>query len=65
MAGEISASGGGAPSAYEVNDSDFEVSDVEGDMIEEERATNRKGKIKISSRRYTKESAATMPHHGH
>ena len=34
MADETSASGGGAPSAYEVNDSDFEVSDVEGDMTE-------------------------------
>jgi len=46
MAEETSASGGGAPSAYEVNDSDFEVSDVEGDMTEEERATKRKEKIK-------------------
>ena len=36
----------GAPSAYEVNNSDFEVSDVEGDMTEEERATKRKKKIK-------------------
>jgi len=34
MAGETFESGGGAPSAYEVNDSDFEVSDVEGDMTE-------------------------------
>ena len=33
----MSASGGGASSAYEVNDSDFEVSDVEGDMTEQER----------------------------
>ena len=32
MAEETSASGGGASSAYEVNDSDFEVSDVEGEM---------------------------------
>ena len=46
MADETSASGGGAPSAYEVNDSDFEVSDVEGDMTEEERETKRKKKIK-------------------
>jgi len=46
MAGETFESGGGAPSAYEVNDSDFEVSDVEGDMTEEERATKRKKKIK-------------------
>ena len=46
MAGETFESGGGAPSAYEVNDSDFEVSDVEGDMIEEERATKQKEKIK-------------------
>ena len=46
MADETSASGGGAPSAYEVNDSDFEVSDVEDDMTEEERATKRKKKIK-------------------
>lgn len=30
----MSANGGGAPSAYEVNDSDFEVSDVEGEMTE-------------------------------
>ena len=34
MAGEMFESGDGAPSAYEVNDSDFEVSDVEGDMTE-------------------------------
>ena len=33
MAAEKSPSGGGAPSAYEVNDSDFEVSDVEGEMM--------------------------------
>ena len=46
MAGETFESGGGAPSAYEVNDSDFEVSDVEGDMTEEERETKRKEKIK-------------------
>ena len=46
MADETSASGGGAPSAYEVNDSDFEVSDVEGEMTEKERATIRKEKIK-------------------
>ena len=46
MAGETFESGGGAPSAYEVKDSDFEVSDVEGDMTEEERATKRKKKIK-------------------
>ena len=46
MPDETSASGGGAPSAYEVNDSDFEVSDVEGDMTEEEKATKRKEKIK-------------------
>ena len=39
-------SGGGAPSAYEVNGSDFKVSDVEGDMTEEERAIKRKEKIK-------------------
>ena len=38
MADETSASGGGAPSAYEVNDSDFEVSDIEGEMTEQERA---------------------------
>ena len=42
MAEESSASGGGASSAYEVNDSDFEVSDVEGDMTEEEKAIKRK-----------------------
>ena len=35
-----------ATSAYEVNDSDFEVSDVEGDMTEDERAIKRKEKIK-------------------
>jgi len=46
MAAEMCASGGGAPSAYEVNESDFEVSDVEGDMTEEEKATKRKEKIK-------------------
>jgi len=46
MADETSASGGGAPSAYEVNDSDFEVSDIEGEMTEQERATKRKEKIK-------------------
>src|SRR6185437_12329294 len=46
MADETSTSGGGAPSAYEVNDSDFEVSDIEGEMTEEERATKRKEKIK-------------------
>ena len=46
MADEISASGGGAPSAYEVNDSEFEVSDVEGDMTGQERATKQKEKIK-------------------
>ena len=45
MAEETSASGG-ASSAYELNDNDFEVSDVEGDMTEEERATKRKEKIK-------------------
>ena len=52
MAEETSASGGGASSAYEVNDSDFEVSDVEGDMTEEERAIKRKEKInkKMSER---------------
>ena len=46
MAGETFESGGVAPSAYVVNDSDFEVSDVEGDMTEEERETKRKEKIK-------------------
>ena len=46
MADETSASGGGAPSAYEVNDSDFEVSDIEGEMTEQERAIKRKEKIK-------------------
>ena len=46
MADETSASGGGAPSAYKVNDSDFKVSDVEGEMTEQERATIRKEKIK-------------------
>ena len=46
MADETSASGGGAPSAYEVNDSDFEVSDVEGEMTEQERSIKRKEKIK-------------------
>ena len=35
-----------ATSAYEVNDSYFEVSDVEGDMTEDERAIKRKEKIK-------------------
>ena len=44
MAGETFESG--APSAYGVNDSDFEVSDVEGDMTEEERATKRKEKCR-------------------
>ena len=44
MTGETFESG--APSADEVNDSDFEVSDVEGDMTEKERATKRKNKIK-------------------
>ena len=44
MAGETFESG--APSTYKVNDSDFEVSDVEGDMTEEERATKWKEKIK-------------------
>ena len=43
---EMFESGGVAPSAYVVNDSDFEVSDVEGDMTEEERETKRKEKIK-------------------
>ena len=46
MADETSASGGGAPSAYEVNDSDFEVSNVEDDMSEEEKATKRKKRSK-------------------
>ena len=46
MADETSTSGGGAPSAYEVNDSDFEVSDIEGEMIEQEWAIKRKEKIK-------------------
>ena len=46
MADVIFASGGGAPSAYEVNDSDFEVSDVEGKMTEQERAIKQKEKIK-------------------
>ena len=45
MAQEMSASGG-ASSAYEVNDSDFEVSDVEGDMTEQERSIIRIEKIK-------------------
>ena len=45
MAEETSASGG-ASSAYELNDNDFEVSDVEGDMTEEEKAIKRKEKIK-------------------
>ena len=46
MADEMSASGGGASSAYEVNDSDFKVSDVEGEMTEQERSIKRKEKIK-------------------
>ena len=46
MPDETSASGGGAPSAYEVNDSDFEVSDIEGEMTEQEWAIKRKEKIK-------------------
>ena len=46
MADVIFASGGGAPSAYEVNDSDFEVSEIEGEMTEQERAIKRKEKIK-------------------
>ena len=46
MADETSASGGGAPSTYEVNDSDFEVSDIECEMTEQEWATKRKEKIK-------------------
>ena len=46
MADETSTSGGGAPSAYEVNDSDFEVSDIEGEMTEQEWAIKRKEKIK-------------------
>ena len=46
MTGETNESVGGASSAYEVNDSDFEVSDVEGDMTEQEWATKRKEKIK-------------------
>ena len=45
MAEETSASGG-ASSAYEVNDSDFEVSDVEGDMTEEEKAIKRKKRLR-------------------
>ena len=46
MATDMSASGGGASSAYEVNDSDFKVSDVEGEMTEQERSIKRKEKIK-------------------
>ena len=46
MADETSTSGGGAPSAYEVNDSDFEVSDIEGEMTEQEWAIKQKEKIK-------------------
>ena len=46
MADETTASGCGGPSTYEVNDSDFKVSDVEGDMTKEERAIKRKEKIK-------------------
>ena len=46
MAGETNESVGGASSAYEVNDSDFEVSDVEGEMTEQEWANIQKEKIK-------------------
>ena len=46
MANETSASGCGGPSTYEVNDSDFEVSEIEGEMTEQERAIKRKEKIK-------------------
>ena len=59
MAEETSVSGSGASSAYEVNDSDFEVSDVEGDMTQEERAIKRKEKIKMKmSERVEKKALA-------
>ena len=60
MAGETSVSGGGAPFAYEVNDSDFEVSDVEGDMTEKERATKRKNKIKKKMNERVEKKALTL-----
>ena len=61
MAEETSASGG-ASSAYELNDNDFEVSDVEGDMTEEEKAIKRKEKIKKKmSERVEKRALALFP----
>ncbi|RLN13364.1 hypothetical protein C2845_PM09G08710 [Panicum miliaceum] len=46
MVGQVDESVVGATSAYKVNDSDFEVSDVEGDMNEEEWKIKRREKIK-------------------
>ena len=37
MAGEKQESASGTSSTFEVNDSDFEVSDVEGEMEEQEK----------------------------
>ena len=50
MAGGKDESASGATSAYEVNDSDYEVSDIEGEMEEEERTTKRREKIKIKKK---------------
>ena len=60
MANETSAGGGGAPSAYEVNDSDFEVSDVEGEMTEQERSIKRKEKIKKKMRERVENKALAL-----
>ena len=50
MAGGKDESASGATSAYEVNYSDYEVSDIEGEMEEEERTTKRREKIKIKKK---------------
>ena len=50
MAGARKDSASGTTSTFEINDSDFEVSDIEGEMEEEERTTKRREKIKIKKK---------------